>query len=95
MVISKNNKPELEKIESPFYQLWVLLNTYRGSVPLERDLGIDPRLVDRPQTKIQAAIQAELQNQINKYIPKLRLKNVQTKLSNTGILDILCEVELR
>lgn len=95
MVVSKNDKPKIEEVENPFYQLWVLLNTYRGSVPLERDLGIDPRLVDKPQTKIQAAIQAELQNQINKYIPKLKLKAVETKLSSTGILDILCEVELR
>ena len=64
MVIKKNEKPDVDKL-SPYYQLYVLLNTVRGTVPLQRDIGLDARMIDKPITVIEAGIQAELQQQIN------------------------------
>ncbi len=93
MVISKNQKPNVDKL-SPYYQLYVLLNTVRGTVPLQRDIGLDPRMLDKPITVIIAGIQAELQYQINNYIKGLRLLSVNCKADNNGKLDIECEVEL-
>lgn len=93
MVISKNQKPNVDKL-SPYYQLYVLLNTVRGTVPLQRDIGLDPRMLDKPITIIIAGIQAELQHQINNYIKGLRLLSVNCKADNNGKLDIECEVEL-
>lgn len=93
MVISKNQKPNVDKL-SPYYQLYVLLNTVRGTVPLQRDIGLDPRMLDKPITVIIAGIQAELQHQINNYIKGLRLLSVNCKADNNGKLDIECEVEL-
>lgn len=93
MVINSLKAPEVNKF-SPFYQLYVLLNTVRGTVPLERDLGIDARLTDKPITIIENIIQAELQGQIDKYIKGLRLLDVTCTPSDMG-LTIECEVELK
>ncbi|MDO5789036.1 MAG: hypothetical protein Q4P79_06180 [Fusobacterium sp.] len=93
MVISKNQKPNVDKL-SPYYQLYVLLNTVRGTVPLQRDIGLDPRIVDKPITVIAAGIQSELQYQINNYIKGLKLLSVNCTADNEGKLNIECEVEL-
>nr|DAJ69839.1 MAG TPA: Regulator of RpoS, Anti-adapter protein regulator, ClpXP adaptor, anti-adaptor.0A [Caudoviricetes sp.] len=93
MVIKKSIKPNVDKL-SPYYQLYILLNTVRGTVPLQRDIGLDPRMLDKPITVIAAGIQAELQYQINTYIKGLKLLSVNCKADNTGKLDIECEVEL-
>lgn len=93
MVINSLKAPEVNKL-SPFYQLYVLLNTVRGTVPLERDLGIDARLTDKPITTIENVIQAELQGQIDKYIKGLRLLEVICTPSDMGLM-IECEVELK
>ena len=93
MVINSLKAPEVNKL-SPFYQLYVLLNTVRGTVPLERDLGIDARFTDKPITIIENVIQAELQGQIDKYIKGLRLLEVICTPSDMGLM-IECEVELK
>lgn len=93
MVINSFETPDVNKL-SPFYQLYVLLNTVRGTVPLKRDLGIDARLIDKPITIIENVIQAELQSQIDKYIKGLRLLDVVCTPSDMG-LTIECEVELK
>lgn len=90
MVINNLNMPEKN---TPFYQLYILLNTVRGTVPLFRDLGLDGRMTDRPVTTISAGIQSELQTQIKKYISKLRLVQVNCFMEE-GKFKIECEVEL-
>lgn len=92
MVITKNNEPNIDEL-SPFYQLYVLLNTVRGTVPLKRDMGLDPRMIDKPITIIAAGIHSELQGQINKYIKGLKLVTVNCIATENG-MDIECEVEL-
>lgn len=74
------------------YQLYVLLNTDRGSVPLIRDFGLDPNLVDKPITIIRAGIFTEIYNQIKKYIPGLVLKSATCNETLEG-LEIICEVD--
>ena len=93
MVIKKNEKPNVDKL-SPYFQLYVLLNTVRGTVPLQRDIGLDARMVDKPIIVISAGIQAELQHQINNYIRGLKLLSVNCYPEGNGELAIECEVEL-
>ena len=74
-------------------ELYILLNTKRGTVPLHRDLGIDNRMVDRPITVIKNSIFNDLQIQVSKYIKGLTLNNVECKATENG-LEIECEVEI-
>ena len=89
MIVSNNVVPKHPKL----MELYVLLNTKRGTVPLHRDLGIDNRMIDRPITVIKNNIFNELQMQINKYIKGLTLNNVNCKATENG-LEIECEVEI-
>lgn len=89
MIVSNNVVPKHPKL----MELYVLLNTKRGTVPLHRDLGIDNRMIDRPITVIKNNIFNELQMQVNKYIKGLTLNNVNCKVTENG-LEIECEVEI-
>ena len=89
MIVSNNVVPKHPKL----IELYVLLNTKRGTVPLHRDLGIDNRMIDRPITVIKNNIFNELQMQVNKYIKGLTLNNVNCKATENG-LEIECEVEI-
>ena len=89
MIVSNNIVPKHPKL----MELYVLLNTKRGTVPLHRDLGIDNRMIDRPITVIKNNIFNELQMQVNKYIKELTLNNVNCKATENG-LEIECEVEI-
>lgn len=89
-----NNKiPPTNSKKSPFYQLYILLNTERGSVPLQRDKGLDPAIVDKPITVIRAGLHAELTSQIKKYVRGLELVDVECKFEDGG-LNIECEVKI-
>ena len=89
MIVSNNVVPKHPKL----MELYVLLNTKRGTVPLHRDLGIDNRMIDRPITVIKNNIFNELQMQVNKYIKGLTLNNINCKATENG-LEIECEVEI-
>lgn len=89
MIVSNNVVPKHPKL----MELYILLNTKRGTVPLHRDLGIDNRMIDRPITVIKNNIFNELQMQVNKYIKGLTLNNVYCKATENG-LEIECEVEI-
>ena len=92
MVISNRYEPQYDKLH-PYYQLYTLLNTERGTVPLKRGMGLDPRMIDKPITIIQGGIEADIQGQIDKYINGLRLVGVRVTPTSNG-LEIICEVEL-
>ena len=88
MVVSNIKEPEKN---TPEYQLFILLNTERGTVPLHRDIGIDPRLVDKPVNIISSVIQSEIIRQVKKYIPGLSIINVSCNIVEAK-LQIECEV---
>lgn len=89
MIVNNYTKTTHQKL----HELYVLLNTERGTVPLKRDLGIDPNLVDKPITTIQSVITYELQNQIKKYIKGMELKSAKCYIENSKLI-IECEVEI-
>lgn len=89
MVINNFTEPVKNSLE---HQLYILLNTERGTVPLHRDIGIDPRLVDKPLTVIRSVIQSEIIRQVKKYIPELNILSVNCDITE-GKIKIECEVE--
>lgn len=90
MVINNLTEPKKNSLE---HQLYILLNTERGTVPLHRDIGIDPRLIDKPITIIRSVIQSEIVRQVKKYIPDLSIERVNCSITTDGKLKIECEVD--
>ncbi|WP_297406447.1 hypothetical protein [uncultured Cetobacterium sp.] len=88
MVVTNIREPKDETLR----KLWVILNTYRGTVPLFRDLGISFSIIDMQITKIPSFLSQELDSQIKKYIPELKLKHINCLIENEQII-IKVEVE--
>ena len=57
-------------------EIRTLMATRKGSVPLDRDFGIDWSLVDSPITDVMPRLVAEYSRQIEKYVPRVRVLSV-------------------
>lgn len=78
MVVTNTIEPQ----DKVLRKLWIILNTYKGTIPLFRDIGISFSIVDKPITQIPSLLSQELDVQIKKYIPELKLKNINCFMKN-------------
>lgn len=85
-------KSNLEPNNIILRRLWVILNTFKGTVPLFRDLGISSSIIDMQVNKIPSVISQDLDQQLKKYIPELKLKSVGVELDGDKII-LKVEVE--
>lgn len=76
MVVKSNMEPKDKELR----KLWVILNTFKGTVPLFRDLGLSPSIIDMQLSKIPSVISQDLDMQLKKYVPNLKLKSVNIEL---------------
>lgn len=53
-----------------------LLRLSRGEVPYERIKGLDPRLVDSPESDVELEIQQDAEWLIGTYEPRAKAKNI-------------------
>ena len=53
-----------------------ILTTQKGSVPMDREFGIDPDLVDLSSAMAQAKLTAEIVASVNRYEPRARVQQV-------------------
>lgn len=67
----------------------VILNTIRGEIPYARDMGIDGTITDRPVTKVQSTLAADLAAQILAHAPGVKLKLV--RMTPDGVGDYIVE----
>jgi hypothetical protein len=53
-----------------------ILTTAKGSVPLDRDFGINTYLIDRPVSVIKPLLVKEIKEAIEKYEPRAKFQNI-------------------
>lgn len=73
----------------------MILLTPRGSLPLDREMGYDPKLIDKPLNIILPALKVDLTRQFKRYVPELILKNIFMEKVSEGKVYIKCEVEVK
>ena len=66
-----------EGIEDVLQCVRLILSTPKGSVPLDRDFGIDWTMIDRPAGGVSQIIKAHIVRQIQKYEPRAKVKKVE------------------
>lgn len=71
---------ELEEI---FQNIRTILSTPKGSVPLDRDLGIDLSYLDNPTPVAEAKLTTEIIAAVKRYEPRVSV----TAISFTGDMD--------
>ncbi len=66
--------------------LWCLLMTPAGTVPLDRDFGINGAALDYPMSVAQNVLAVEIIDKVARYEPRVKVKEVQLETNNNGEL---------
>ncbi len=77
-----NFSPQNE-VEEVLQNVRTILSTHKGSVPLDRDFGIDSSYVDTPMPVAKAKLASEIMKAVQKYEPRATI----TKIDFTGDLN--------
>ena len=77
----------------------VILSTRKGSVPLDRDFGVDWSVVDKPSTVAFQRLKQEIIRAIRRYEPRVVVKAVEIipdKMIMDGIFKVRvkCEIDI-
>lgn len=70
--------PESEQVEI-LQNVKTILTTMKGTVPLDRDFGIDASIIDKPVTVVKPLIVKEIKEAIEEYEPRAKLVSVGWK----------------
>lgn len=63
-----------------------IITTVKGSVPLDREFGIDGSIVDKPLPVAQAMVSRDVVSAIKRYEPRAKVKKVEYS-DSTGAID--------
>ena len=58
-------------------QIRTLLNTRKGSVPLDRDFGISWDCIDQPVPEARQVLVSEIAQALKTYVPSVTLKSIE------------------
>ena len=77
----------LTGVEAVDQELKILLTTSRGSVVMDRDFGIDTRILSKPAQVARAMAQQDIVSTIRRYVPRARVRRVTFREQAHEILD--------
>lgn len=81
-------------IDGILQQCRIILSTIRGTVPLERDLGMDPKALDKPSNLLTPGLKVDIQQQFKKFVPRVSVLEVSTSQQD-GKIEIIVTVGVR
>ncbi|MDL2279062.1 hypothetical protein LJC15_00160 [Desulfovibrio sp. OttesenSCG-928-G11] len=77
----------------------IVMTTRKGSLPLDRDFGIDFTVIDQPINRVLPVYVAEVARQIEKYVPRVKVLSVEFRPPRSeavdGVLRPLAKVKVR
>ena len=65
-----------DKLAEPDRQLALLLSTQEGTMPLDREFGIDANFTDKPPEAVKSLYAAEVTRKVAQFIPWVRVQEV-------------------
>lgn len=65
----------------------MILTTPKGTVPLDRDFGLDFDFIDRPTPRARALMAVEIVRQVGKYEPRAKVVKVDWQDDPTAAMD--------
>lgn len=78
--------PENE-LEEILQNVRAILTTLRGSVPLDREFGLDGSVLDRPVNALRAALTTDIIETVERYEPRVKVKQVSfAGMADEGIV---------
>lgn len=85
---------EMNEVSQVLQNVGVILNTWRGSVPLHRDFGIDPDLLHKPVNLVEDLIVADVIEAVEKYEPRAEILDVDLSVDPKYPDKVKISVEL-
>lgn len=89
-VILNNTSEEI--IKSYQEQISTLCSTIAGTIPLDRDFGIDSACLSKPPDVATALLSVEIMEKVEKYIPELVVNSVDFDYTTDGKLTPIISV---
>lgn len=75
-------------------QAYVLMSVRKGSVPIDRNFGINMDILSEPVSDLATDLMTELLEQFEKYIPKLKVVSVEiSDLNDQGMVKPVITLE--
>lgn len=75
-------------------QAYVLMSVRKGSIPINRDFGINMDILSEPVSDLATDLMAELLEQFEKYIPELKVVSVEiSDLNDQGMIKPVITLE--
>jgi len=84
----------LKDLDEIVQNVKVIVNTRKGSVPLDRDFGVDWSIIDTPNTLTFQKLRVEIVKAIEKYEPRVKVKQVKI-IPDKQVLDGIMKVKLK
>jgi len=84
----------VEGIDEIAQNIRTILNTRKGSVPLDRDFGLSWDVVDLPGTRFLQKMKIEVVQQIEKYEPRVKVREVAI-YPDESVLDGIYKIKLK
>lgn len=88
-----NFSPQSE-VEEILQNVRTILSTIKGSVPLDRDFGIDGSYVDAPMPVAKAKLASEIMSAVQKYEPRATITSIDFTGEMSGVLKPRIELRI-
>lgn len=88
-----NFAPDTE-VEEILQNVRVILSTIKGSVPLDRDFGVDASYLDKPINVAKAMLSSEIIKAVRAYEPRVTITAVDFTANLDGTLKPKIEVRI-
>lgn len=76
-----------DRLEELNRQISLLLSTREGTMPLDREFGINMDFLDLPTETVKNMYVAEISEKITKFIPQVRVESVSWTENFSGLLS--------
>ena len=85
---------ESNEAKSVLRNIYLILNTVKGTVPMYRDFGLSMSFKDRPITVVQPLIVSDVKQAIEKFEPRAKIASIKFSVDAEQKITIMVEVEL-
>lgn len=75
------------EIEEVLQNVKTILSTVQGTVPLDREFGVDKKIIDLPISVVEAKITAAIVKAINKFEPRARVWKIKYENTEREAMD--------
>ena len=79
-------------VEEVMQNVRMIVGVRKGTVPIDREFGLDATVVDKPMGAATALLSAQLAKDIPAFEPRARLVSLELKATDDGVLEPVVKI---